>query len=141
MLDKLPLELIQHIVRSTFPSSYSPFHYRQRQDTLLALCRTSKGIHQVAQPILLETVELDTEEKLELFFEAVKDGEKGKRVRLLRILNPDAWSGPLSDADAILEKLAPSCKGLVDLRVQNGSLGLPRLEAFPGRRLPSPRFE
>ncbi|GAA5873326.1 hypothetical protein JCM8547_007070 [Rhodosporidiobolus lusitaniae] len=88
MLDKFPIELVEHIVRlAAFPSSLnlSPSTYRERQDTLLSLCHTNKKLCSIAQPVLLELVKLDTEKALDSFLEAVKLAALGRLVKRLRI--------------------------------------------------------
>ncbi|GAA5873358.1 hypothetical protein JCM8547_007076 [Rhodosporidiobolus lusitaniae] len=89
MLDQLPIELVEHIVRlAAFPSSLnlSPSTYRERQDTLLSLCRTNKKLCAIAQPVLFGLVELDTEEALDSFLEAVKSTALGRPVKRLRVI-------------------------------------------------------
>ncbi|GAA5993623.1 hypothetical protein JCM11641_001032 [Rhodosporidiobolus odoratus] len=59
MLDRLPLELVQRIVQLSLPANTSPFTYEERQDTLLALCETTKTLSSIAQPLLYEVVALE----------------------------------------------------------------------------------
>ncbi|GAA5982965.1 hypothetical protein JCM11641_006899 [Rhodosporidiobolus odoratus] len=58
MLDRLPLELVQHVVQLSLPSETSPVTYRPRQDTLVALCETKKALGSIAKPLLYEVIRI-----------------------------------------------------------------------------------
>ncbi|BGP20502.1 hypothetical protein JCM10213_007659 [Rhodosporidiobolus nylandii] len=116
MLDRLPVELIQHIVHLTLPS---PSHatYRERQDMLLALCRLSRAIRTVAQQALFEVVELASREQFDSFLEAVKRKALGARVRSVHLDGEDAGRGNFDLAKKNdLALLASSCPRLVELK-------------------------
>ncbi|GAA5905873.1 hypothetical protein JCM6882_009058 [Rhodosporidiobolus microsporus] len=71
---------------STSPSPpYSPFTYRERQDPLLALCRSCRTLRAVAQPVLFEVVELGTRRQMDDFLAAAAETSHGRAVRTLRI--------------------------------------------------------
>jgi hypothetical protein len=129
MLVQLPLEHVQHIVRLTLPSSSSPLDYRARQDTLLALCATSKALCDIAQPVLLEVVELTSGSRVNSFLGAVKEGRKGDRVQVLRLSGDDECDYKLSK-DALFA-LASDCRNVAEVRLCDfADVELNWLEAF-----------
>ncbi|GAA5992778.1 hypothetical protein JCM11641_007807 [Rhodosporidiobolus odoratus] len=72
ILDRLPVELLDHVVRLTQPQPYSSSDYRRRQDTLLALglvCRATRGS---AHAALFGVVEVTSKKGWALFVKAVK---------------------------------------------------------------------
>ncbi|GAA5881866.1 hypothetical protein JCM8547_001431, partial [Rhodosporidiobolus lusitaniae] len=85
MLNRLPLELVGHIVRLTVPASFCPTTYRDRQQELSRLCLVSKTLCAIAQPVLLEKVQLETDRALDLFLTAVESPEVGVLVKHLRL--------------------------------------------------------
>ncbi|GAA5947961.1 hypothetical protein JCM10213_007667 [Rhodosporidiobolus nylandii] len=131
MLDRLPVELVQHIVRLTLPS---PSHatYRERQDTLLALCRTSRALRTVAQPALFEVVELASREQVDSFREAVKAKELGERVRSLHLDGKSGIGGAryVDFGPDDFSRLAHSCPHLVELKTHNLNVDLRWLQDF-----------
>ncbi|BGP20488.1 hypothetical protein JCM10213_007645 [Rhodosporidiobolus nylandii] len=126
MLDRLPVELVQHVVRLTLPS---PCHatYRERQATLLALCRTNRALRMVAQQALFEVVELASRDQFDSLLEAVKAKELGGRVRVMLLDGED-----VEDREGVsrtfeardLALLAPSCSHLVELKTHNVNVDL-----------------
>ncbi|BGP20548.1 hypothetical protein JCM10213_003812 [Rhodosporidiobolus nylandii] len=81
MLDRLPVELVQHVVRLTLPSP-SHITYRERRDPLLALCRTSRGLRRFAQPALLEVFEVALNGQVSSLFGGGAGRGPGRDVRL-----------------------------------------------------------
>ncbi|BGP20454.1 hypothetical protein JCM10213_001537 [Rhodosporidiobolus nylandii] len=130
MLDRLPLELVDHVVRLTLPRPFSFSQYRERQDTLLALCRTSKEMRAVAQPLLFEVVELTTADEVEGFVQAVKVTKLGGRVRQVRIGNDYEVGGQRHVPVGGLETLAASCPGVVHFHLHGIELSIASLESF-----------
>ncbi|GAA6039789.1 hypothetical protein JCM8097_004222 [Rhodosporidiobolus ruineniae] len=130
MLDRLPLELVQHIVFLTLPSSFSFTKYRERQDPLLALCLTSRALCEVAQPVLFESVNLENDKAVVSFLEVVEVSEVlGKCTRALRIEgDPETWH---EDGPVVLGRLCKPCKSVTEIVVFQGIVDLCCLEAFP----------
>ncbi|GAA5837127.1 hypothetical protein JCM5353_007165 [Sporobolomyces roseus] len=60
----LPTELVQHIVESTVPLSFHLKTYHQRQITLRSVALVSRLFHQIAQPLLLAVVKVDSKRTL-----------------------------------------------------------------------------
>ena len=58
MIPYLPPELIRQIIESSVPSSVQALPYRERQMTLLHLCRVSHLFREIAQPLLREMVSI-----------------------------------------------------------------------------------
>ncbi|BGP20493.1 hypothetical protein JCM10213_007650 [Rhodosporidiobolus nylandii] len=139
MLDRLPVELVQHVVRLTLPS---PCHatYRVRQDTLLALCRTSRALRGFAQPALFEVVELASREQVDSFLAAVKAKELGERVRSVQLIGDDfteegdyefteqGCAFRLGSGD--YTSLARSCPRVAELRIKHSPVDLAALQEF-----------
>ncbi|BGP20450.1 hypothetical protein JCM10213_001541 [Rhodosporidiobolus nylandii] len=129
MLDRLPLELVDHAVRLALPLSFSFSQYRERQDTLSALCRTSGAMQAVAQPLLFEVVELRTVNEVERFVEACEATKLGERVRQVRLIseNEEEWR---SVSLGELEPVATSCPSVVYIHLHGIKLSLASLEPF-----------
>jgi hypothetical protein len=67
MLDKLPLELLDHVL-DLLPPSSTDQGARERTDTLLSCCLVSKRLHERSLPILWRNVRVNSEEQYcELF--------------------------------------------------------------------------
>ncbi|BGP20386.1 hypothetical protein JCM10213_002302 [Rhodosporidiobolus nylandii] len=129
MLDRLPLELVDHVARLALPQPFSFRQYRDRQDTLLALCRTSKAMRAVAQPSLFEAVQLRTAGEVERFVEAVKVTKLGRRVKRVGIEEPRPSFEACDNA-----ALAAACPAIRDLYLDGVDLDLSDLECFPNLR-------
>jgi hypothetical protein len=54
MLLKLPVELIERVVRFTTPDEITSKTYQQRQDALLSLCLVNSLLLDIARPVLEE---------------------------------------------------------------------------------------
>ncbi|BGP20515.1 hypothetical protein JCM10213v2_008676 [Rhodosporidiobolus nylandii] len=134
MLDRLPVELVQHVVRLALPS---PSHatYRERQDTLLALSRTSRALRTVAQPALFEFVELASREQVDSFREAVKAKELGARVRSVQLdgdeYDSNEGMSSLSFEADDFASLASACPDLFELKTHKIDVDASWLETFP----------
>ncbi|GAA6042909.1 hypothetical protein JCM8097_002765 [Rhodosporidiobolus ruineniae] len=130
MLDPLPLELVQHIVFLTLPSSSSFTKYRERQDTLLALCLTSRALCAAAQPVLFESVNLESDKAVEAFLKVVEANKAmGERVRALRLASDlDEWH----EAEPVdFGSFAASCPRIVDIMLFHQCLDVQSLEVLP----------
>ncbi|GAA5877499.1 hypothetical protein JCM16303_003355 [Sporobolomyces ruberrimus] len=64
-INSLPPELLRQIVEASIPHSYRSATYPRRQRTLSNLCLVSNLFRQIAQPLLLEIVEIETEKGFE----------------------------------------------------------------------------
>ncbi|GAA6039755.1 hypothetical protein JCM8097_004203 [Rhodosporidiobolus ruineniae] len=130
MLDRLPLELVQQIVFLTLPSSSSFTKYRERQDPLLALCFTSRALCAVAQPVLFESVNLESDKAVDSFLEVVETNKGlGERVKALRIEgDTKTW---YEDGPVVLGRFCEPCKSVAEIVVFQGIVDLCCLEAFP----------
>ncbi|BGP20397.1 hypothetical protein JCM10213_002291 [Rhodosporidiobolus nylandii] len=131
MLDRLPLELVDHVVRLALPQPFSFRQYRERQNTLLALCRTSRAMRSVAQPLLFEVVELRTPDEVEGFIEAVEATKFGGSVKRVRI-EQARRSLPFDGRD--YAALAETCPAIRDLYLDGFDLDLGDLECFTNLR-------
>ncbi|BGP15189.1 hypothetical protein JCM10213_000861 [Rhodosporidiobolus nylandii] len=79
MLDRLPVELLQHILRLAAPLDYTPELYEERRANLRSCCLVSQRMRELAQPMLLEVSEVKTDEDIE----ALETNGRGKQVKLL----------------------------------------------------------
>ncbi|BGP20381.1 hypothetical protein JCM10213_002307 [Rhodosporidiobolus nylandii] len=118
MLDRLPLELVDHVVRLALPQPFSFRQYREQQDTLLALCRTSRAMRAVAQPLLFEAVQLRTAGEVERFVEACEATKLGGRVRRTRLVGEWTSERPICEAPSQdLRMIADCCPNIVEVGV------------------------
>ncbi|BGP20525.1 hypothetical protein JCM10213_003788 [Rhodosporidiobolus nylandii] len=127
MLDRLPVELVQHIVRLTLPS---PSHatYRERQDRLLVLCRTSRALRTVGQTVLFEVVELASREQFSSFLEAVKANELSERVRSVQLYEDPYGRNMFQLAAGDYASLVRRCPRLAELRIAHSRVDLAELQ-------------
>ncbi|GAA5945088.1 hypothetical protein JCM10213_001554 [Rhodosporidiobolus nylandii] len=132
MLDRPPLELVDHVVRLALPQPFSFRQYRDRQDTLLALCRTSKVMRTVAQPLLFEVVELKSADEVEGFVEACEATKLGGRVKQLRL----AYSLGVIELSPVAEvaSLAACCPRLSELFLHGVDVDFACLQPFENLR-------
>ncbi|GAA5869330.1 hypothetical protein JCM8547_008646 [Rhodosporidiobolus lusitaniae] len=133
MLDSLPTELVEHVVRLAVSSSFLPHLYHDRLATLTSLSLTSSKLRIVAQPILLEVVQLKSREAVESFLAVVEaDKALGARARSVRVegfrLRTTMQSFGVVDVD--FKRLSSSCPRIVDFRVHWQDLDLEWLEGF-----------
>ncbi|GAA6039799.1 hypothetical protein JCM8097_004227 [Rhodosporidiobolus ruineniae] len=132
MLDRLPLELVQHIVFLTLPSSSSFTKYRERQDTLLALCLTSSVLRDIAQPVLFQSVALKSDHAHypRSFLDVVEANEAlGQHVRALRLQGAEDVVS--SSADRDFSRFAAHCPNVVEVMLYHEFANLQSLEVFP----------
>ncbi|GAA5871042.1 hypothetical protein JCM8547_005340 [Rhodosporidiobolus lusitaniae] len=115
----LPVELISHVIRLALPSRYSPLTYRDRQDTLLALCLSSKSLRNIAQLWLFEEAKVETEQELESFLDEVSCTKSGWLVKLLHLQICDDDSLPTYELPRfVIQLLARLCPNVVELWVE-----------------------
>ncbi|GAA6039760.1 hypothetical protein JCM8097_004208 [Rhodosporidiobolus ruineniae] len=134
MLDRLPLELVQHIVFLTLPSSSSFTKYRERQDPLLALCLTSRTLRAVAQPILFESVGLDNKEAVDTFLKVVEAKKVlGEHVQKLRLQKQRVWDAGFITTIDELVRPAPyvsACPHIVQIMLVGYRVAMDTLKGF-----------
>ncbi|GAA5941604.1 hypothetical protein JCM10213_002315 [Rhodosporidiobolus nylandii] len=116
MLDRLPLELVDHVVRLALPLPFSFRQYRDRQDVLLALCRTSRALRAIAQPLLFEAVELRTADEVEVFVQAVEAAKLGGRVKRIGIFSQEVLNQD-DFGEERFARLAAICPDVVESTV------------------------
>ncbi|GAA5896776.1 hypothetical protein JCM6882_005032 [Rhodosporidiobolus microsporus] len=108
MLDRLPVELLSHILRLAAPLEYTPDKYRERRELLRQCCLVCKRVRDVAQPMLPEVFAIRKEpDDVHL-----RQGEpaRGQLVRVLALNESSALPCPIAAA-------LRACKNVVDLRV------------------------
>ncbi|BGP20447.1 hypothetical protein JCM10213_001545 [Rhodosporidiobolus nylandii] len=133
MLDRLPLELVDHVVRLALPHPFSFSQYRDRQDTLFALCRTSKVMRAVAQPLLFEVVEFRTADEVEEFVEACVATKLGWGRKRTRIAGEGMSERPhvIWEPDSLaLRFLADCCPNIVEMGLSGLDIDLSEFEVF-----------
>ncbi|GAA5869374.1 hypothetical protein JCM8547_008656 [Rhodosporidiobolus lusitaniae] len=137
MLDSLPTELVEHVVRLAVSSSFLPHLYHDRLATLTSLSLTSSKLRIVAQPILLEVVQLKSREAVESFLAVVEaDKALGARVRSVRDeghYDNDNGETPVAEAGTF-RRLSSSCSWVNDLRVHRHELKMEWLDGFDDLR-------
>ncbi|GAA5869353.1 hypothetical protein JCM8547_008651 [Rhodosporidiobolus lusitaniae] len=126
MLDSLPTELVEHVVRLAVSSSFLPHLYHDRLAALTSLCLTSSKLRIVAQPILLEVVQLKSCEAVESFLEVVEaDKALGARVRSVRAEGRYGYARETSKAgEGVFKLLSSSCSRVHDVMVHQHELRL-----------------
>ncbi|GAA5870918.1 hypothetical protein JCM8547_000032 [Rhodosporidiobolus lusitaniae] len=122
MLDSLPIELIEHVVRLTV-SSFLPHLYYDRLATLTSLCLVLSKLRTVVQPVLFEVVQFKSCEGVESFLEVVEANKvAGKRVRRARFEGQRYGDAPSID-DNLLDVVAlPALRALHVELTQSGTL-------------------
>lgn len=76
MLHRLPLELVSHILDDIAGRSQTGSAYKVRQKTLSSLCRVSKSLRHLAQPLLWRVVVLKTVSQAQSLKKALRRGKK-----------------------------------------------------------------
>ncbi|BGP15251.1 hypothetical protein JCM10213_000706 [Rhodosporidiobolus nylandii] len=117
MLDRLPVELLQHILRLAAPLDYTPELYKERRATLKSCCFVSRRIRVVAQPMLLEVFQVKTDEDVE----AMETDGRGPQVKLL-VCDGGHWSCELENQTARLHRALGACPLVRDLRLFDADL-------------------
>jgi hypothetical protein len=124
MLDKLPLELLDHVL-DLLPPSSTDKGARERTDTLLACCLVSKRVYERALPVLWRAIRLESEEQVSellALVEAESEKDLTSGVRSLVVTEDDEeYLMPLKDAPRLLvffsglRRLRMDGAGAVDL--------------------------
>ncbi|GAA5897211.1 hypothetical protein JCM6882_001817 [Rhodosporidiobolus microsporus] len=118
MLDRLPVELLTHIVRLASPVEYTAEKHKERCRLLKTLCLTSRVLCDVAQPLLPEVFVAKPATALELLSRltaARPDGSKRVRVQVLVLL------GWCERAVAGIEAVLRACSSVEELQVEGCS--------------------
>ncbi|GAA5902346.1 hypothetical protein JCM6882_000507 [Rhodosporidiobolus microsporus] len=108
MLDRLPVELLSHILRLAAPLEYTPDKYRERRELLRRLCLVCKRVMDVAQPMLPQVFTFQREADEAHLREG--DPARGQSVRLLKLHEHYRESCPV-------EATLGACRNVVDLRL------------------------
>ncbi|GAA5823707.1 hypothetical protein JCM11251_000733 [Rhodosporidiobolus azoricus] len=113
MLDRLPVELLEHILRLAAPLRYSPDIYQERRDLLRCCSLVDKRIRALAQPMLSEIFVVSSKADEALLQVNQGNGRRlGDGVKLLSI-ELDVVSRSLVDIEAVVG----CCLKVVDLRL------------------------
>ncbi|GAA5964870.1 hypothetical protein JCM3765_005806 [Sporobolomyces pararoseus] len=104
-LSTLPPELLLQIIESTLPSIVNRDNYRKRQGSLLALSLVSKLFRSIAQPLLLETVQIKRPQDFERL--SLSQSQKSGTTRHLLLLLRKDYGNTL-----VLEKVVGRFCGL-----------------------------
>ncbi|GAA5911562.1 hypothetical protein JCM5296_007209 [Sporobolomyces johnsonii] len=131
MLDRLPNELILHILELSAPSTYFSRTYFSRQMNLCNCCLVSRQFRQLAQPLLFAAFEATTSEKLHSFLNATKAIGLGHHVQAVALLYTVGVRGKTGTAPNDLVRLAQDCPALEQLSLPcAGQFDMKRLEVF-----------
>ncbi|GAA6039820.1 hypothetical protein JCM8097_004239 [Rhodosporidiobolus ruineniae] len=132
MLDRLPLELVQHIVFLALPPFPSFGRSRQRYTTLLAIALTCKALRDIAHPLQYEVVDLRSEEAVESFLSVLEGNTAlGKRVRALRFEGDWREVGWDASPSPDLRPFAVTCPNVVEVMFCRLLAKMRRFEVFP----------
>ncbi|GAA5956033.1 hypothetical protein JCM10213_005257 [Rhodosporidiobolus nylandii] len=122
MLDRLPVELLEHILRFAAPLDYTPELYKERRATLKRFCLVSRGLRAAAQPMLPEVVLVDGAKDVG----ALETGGRGRQIKLLVYQRP--FVEKLADDAHSLQRTLAACPLVRDLRFFDVDLNLKLLE-------------
>ncbi|GAA5864784.1 hypothetical protein JCM8547_009232 [Rhodosporidiobolus lusitaniae] len=119
MLDRLPTELLSHIVGLAAPLDYTPSFYLERRQFLRNACLVLKRMRDGAQPMPVEVYEVKSEEDAERLEETDEEGRSRTRASQVKLLVVNGWDcvdPSLSDL-LDLPNIFAICRGLVELRI------------------------
>ncbi|GAA5864824.1 hypothetical protein JCM8547_009243 [Rhodosporidiobolus lusitaniae] len=148
MIDRLPTELLSHIVGLGAPLDYTPSFYLERRQLLRDVCLVSKRMRDVAQPMLAEVYVVKTKTDVERLEEVDEQGKlTASKIKVLVLERKSTW-----DAVAgfeIRRELFVACTGVTELRpVHTGDIDLDWLAPLspspphkPGPDFPSTSFD
>ncbi|GAA5899232.1 hypothetical protein JCM6882_009290 [Rhodosporidiobolus microsporus] len=132
MLDRLPIEIVQYILRLAFPLFYSPSAYKKRLRGLRALCLVSKAVKEVAKPMKAEILAVDYEDHVAALASRAQEEENRGETNPLCVLALEV-RGARFRAPWQLE--VHRWGGLADLTVSGGSLTWSALTGLTDVRL------
>ncbi|GAA5902240.1 hypothetical protein JCM6882_000482 [Rhodosporidiobolus microsporus] len=126
MLDRLPVELLSHVLRLAAPLEYTPDKYRERRELLRQCCLVCKRVRDIAQPMLPEVYRVRTKEDEERL--VGPNGGPGITRSKVKVL-------AVSDGDPIPGLSSASYSYLSDLRLLRcRDFSLNVLSQVPGLR-------
>jgi hypothetical protein len=136
MLSSLPTELLREIIESSVTHTFHSRTYNDRQHTLCSLSLVSKLFRSIAQPLLLEIVQVDSRDRIE----KLPDLRRSSRTRRFVYI-----SRPGKDASLAAERLSTllwnfrNLRSLTICRFTQDPLKLDLLSEFPSES-PSASF-
>ncbi|GAA5882639.1 hypothetical protein JCM1840_002748 [Sporobolomyces johnsonii] len=86
MLDRLPNELLLHILELGAPSTYLSTTYSSRQTNLQNCCLVSRQFRQLTQPLLFAVFQATTSEELHSFLGTAKLLRLGHHVQAVALI-------------------------------------------------------
>ncbi|GAA5987132.1 hypothetical protein JCM11641_006437 [Rhodosporidiobolus odoratus] len=116
MLSRLPLELVQYIVQLSLPSTTSPLTVRDRQDTLVMLCKK-------------KSITMDEE-----VLNQAEDGDQGHRVKIIYVNDvcSEMFTSRRDRSEvASSSRMASLLPNLAEARITDREIDLADLAAFP----------
>ncbi|GAA5864817.1 hypothetical protein JCM8547_009241 [Rhodosporidiobolus lusitaniae] len=117
MLDRLPNELLSHVVGLGAPLDYAPSFYLERRQFLRDICLVSKRMRDVAQPMLFEVYEVKMEDNAKWLEEVDNEGRtRASKVKLLVPKHLYLSGDPATNA-VLLQGLLVQCAAVVELRL------------------------
>ncbi|BGP15173.1 hypothetical protein JCM10213v2_003130 [Rhodosporidiobolus nylandii] len=111
MLDCLPVELLQHILRLAAPLDYSPELYKERRSTLRSCCLVNRTMRELAQPMLPEVFVVDREEEIQ----ELEGDARGFRVK--NLVFKRVKRGVVDFNTIAMDSVARLCPNIVDLKL------------------------
>ncbi|BGP15227.1 hypothetical protein JCM10213_000821 [Rhodosporidiobolus nylandii] len=129
MLDRLPLELLDHILHFAAPLDYTPDLYKERRATLRSCCLVSRTMRELAQPMLPEVFAARTKKDVQML---ETDG-RGKQVKLLAC-NGEHWIRESKDEPGWQRGTMAACPHVRDLRLFGADLNLELLAPLSALR-------
>ncbi|BGP15212.1 hypothetical protein JCM10213_000836 [Rhodosporidiobolus nylandii] len=116
MADRLPVELLEQILRLAAPLEYTRELYDERRETLISCCLVSRTMRELAQPMLPEVFAARTEKDVEV----LETEGRGTQVKLLAYRRVRQRSSSqtytLSDEGDRLRRVLAACHLVRDLR-------------------------
>ncbi|GAA5881861.1 hypothetical protein JCM1840_006817 [Sporobolomyces johnsonii] len=124
MLDRLPCELILHILELGVPPTHSATAYSTRQTYLHNCCLVSRRLRWVAQPLLFAVFEASSALELDSFLRIVRVMGLGDRVQAAALSYPvGKWVTDAGTAPKDLVQLVQACPVLEQLNVYGAITG------------------
>ncbi|GAA5949389.1 hypothetical protein JCM10213_002993 [Rhodosporidiobolus nylandii] len=117
MLDRLPVELLEHILRFAAPLDYWDEDKPDRRLPLRTCCLVNSKLLRVAQPMLAEVVAVRREEDAEVVKPGDEGAVKGAMVRLLAI--DGQHDGVVELSIARVHQLLELCPNVRDVRLSS----------------------
>ncbi|GAA5948804.1 hypothetical protein JCM10213_008687 [Rhodosporidiobolus nylandii] len=129
MLDCLPVELLQHILRLAAPLDYSPELYKERRSTLRSCCLVNRTMRELAQPMLPEVFVVDREEEIQ----ELEGDARGFRVK--NLVFKRVKRGVVDFNTIAMDSVARLCPNIVDLKLfQPDAFDLEPVSSLPHLR-------